>query len=201
MNLNLIRMYSQISLERKNDKLKVVTPYNEEFLTEAHFLHGKWKNNAWWFDDSALDSVRYLLEKMWNVTGEIPYEICSLIIKNYTKSVCRGSVYLFHRMVAKAFSRLSYIKLGTDIKFISGTIKPGGNLYYWETQVLDATFEICNFPLPATKLPEVQKAISEGWCEIKSNQNVQLFKKEIKGCQLKLNSLPTARAYNNNETM
>jgi hypothetical protein len=39
-------MCSQILLEKKNDKLKVVTPYNEEFLTEAHFLHGKWKNNA-----------------------------------------------------------------------------------------------------------------------------------------------------------
>jgi hypothetical protein len=182
-------MYSQILLEKKNDKLKVVTPYNEEFLTEAHFLHGKWKNNAWWFDDSALDSVRYLLEKMWNVTGEVPYENCSLIIKNYTKSVRRGSVYLFHRMIAKAFSRLSGIKMGTDIKFISGTIKPGGNLYYWETQVLDATFEICNFPLPATSLPEVQKALSEGWCEIKTEQDRQLLRNKIEDCHLRLNDL------------
>jgi hypothetical protein len=194
-------MYSQILLERKNDKLKVVTPYNEDFLTEAHFLHGKWKNNAWWFDDSALDSVRYLLEKMWNVTGEVPYESCNLIIKNYTKSVCRGSVYLFHRMVAKAFSRLSSIRMGTDIKFISGTIKPGGNLYYWETQVVDATFEICNFPFPATTLPEVQKALSEGWCEIKRNQDVQFVKKEVKDCQQRLNSLSKDSIYNNHETM
>ncbi|MVT07716.1 hypothetical protein [Chitinophaga tropicalis] len=163
-------MYSKILIERVNDKIKVISPYNEQFVEEAHFLKGQWKNNAWWFDDSAIDSIRYLLQRMWNVTGEVPYENCCLLIKNYTKCVPRGAVYLFHRMVAKAFSRLSKIKMGADIDFMDGTIKPGGNLYFWETQVLEATFKICNFPLPATTLPEVQKAITEGWCEIKRQQ-------------------------------
>ena len=37
----------------------------------------------------------------------------------------------------------------------------------WYTEVVDATFEIQNFPLPRTEFEDVQTAIAEGWCEIK----------------------------------
>jgi len=173
-------MHTNISVKIINEhRLKVIAPYNEEFVVEARLLHGTWRRNAWWFDDSAMDRLRELLLRQWNTTGEAPYDSCSLLIRNLNKSARRGTVFLFNRMIAKAFGRMSKIKMGDDIYFISGTIKPGGDLYYWETQCVDATFVIGNFPLPATELPEVQKAISEGWCEIKTGE-VESWKDELK---------------------
>jgi hypothetical protein len=69
-------------------------------------------------------------------------------------------------MIARAFSRLSGIKWGADIHFMTGICRPGGTLMDWETVILNGTFEIRNFPMPATTLPDVVKAINEGWCEI-----------------------------------
>lgn len=185
-------MVTKISLEMVRHKIKVVAPYTEEFVKQSHILHGRWKQDAWWFDDSALDLVRQMLLRMWNTTGEKPYDECCLLIKNYSKCVRLDSVYLFNRMIAKAFGRRSGIQPGMNIRFISGTIKPGGTEYEWETQVLDATFEIDNFPLPAIDLPDVKMAIAEGWCDVnpvskpRSKEEVEA---EIQGCQLRLTGL------------
>lgn len=162
-------MHSNIQLQIIDDKFKVITPYNEAFVKCARDLHGKWRNNAWWFDDTALDMIREILLKLWNTTGETPYENCCLRIKNYTRSAVRDGISLFNRGIARAFSRGSDVLLGEDIIFISGKCKPGGTLKQWTTELENATFEIRHFPLPATMLPEVQQAIAEGWCEVISD--------------------------------
>lgn len=159
----------QIKLEiiEKDGQVKVTSPYNQKFVNKARNLRGKWKEDAWWFDDSIIDYVRDLMMDCFNTTGETPYENVDLLIKNFNNCVGCGPVTLFGRTIAKAFGRDSGAKLGDDIIFISGQYRSGGSVKNWNTDITDGNFIIKNFPLPSTELPSVKKAIEEGWCEIK----------------------------------
>ena len=158
-----------ITLEiiEKDGQVKVTSPYNAKFVAKARNVRGKWKEDAWWFDDSIIDYVRDLMVTCFNTTGEVPYEEVSLLVKNYTDYASKSAVELFGRTIAKAWGRDGGAKLGEGIIFIDGSYDSGGSVKNWSTDVKDATFEIQNFPLPATELPEVQEAIKAGWCEIK----------------------------------
>lgn len=160
----------KIKLEIIDDKVKVLSPYNKEFVERARNLRGVWKNDAWWFDDSIVDYVRDALNEIFGTTGEVPYENCTLLITNFSDFTYQGPVTLFGRTIARAFGRDSGAKLGDDIVFISGNYDSGGSVKNWTTVVDDATFEIHNFPLPMTERTEIKSAIAAGWCEVKLNQ-------------------------------
>ncbi|OMP80035.1 hypothetical protein [[Flexibacter] sp. ATCC 35208] len=159
-------MYTKISVQKINDKLKVYTPYNEHFVSKAHLLRGRWQDKAWWFDEAAIVPLRELLISLWNTTGESPYEACDLLIKNYSDSARLKPVYLFNWMIAKANSAIGNILVGSGVYLMDGTFEVGGDFNNWETVVKNATFEIREFPVPALKLPDVRRAIAEGWCEV-----------------------------------
>jgi hypothetical protein len=155
-------MSQQIKLEIVEDKVKVVTPYHADFVQKCRRLRGKWNDGAWWFDDSVLEYVREAMLEHFNTTGEVPYDEVSLLVKDYTASVRRGPVTLFGRTIAKAF--------GDDIVVVKGDVNSSGSVKNWTTMVSEATFEIQHFPRPGIELPEVQKAIEEGWVEVKENK-------------------------------
>jgi hypothetical protein len=160
-------MSQQIQLTIEGDKVKVVSPYNAEFVQKCRNLRGKFKTGAWWFDDSILDYVREAMVEFYGTTGETPVEYCSLVVTNFSQTEGRGPVVLFGRTIAKAFGRDSGARLGENIIFISGEYDSSGSVKNWSTRVDNATFEIQEFPVPMTEKEEVQKAIAEGWCKIK----------------------------------
>ncbi len=149
-----------------NGIISVKTPYNEKFVQKARNFRGNFKEGAWHFDDSIEDYVKAALMECYGTTGEEPVEYCSLLIKDYRGSGDRRPVELFGRTIARAFGRDSGAKLGDDIIWIDGTYNSGGSVKNWRTYV-DGTFEIQKFPLPRTEFEDIQKAIQEGWCEIK----------------------------------
>lgn len=163
-------MPQQIQLTIIDDKVKVITPYNEGFVQKCRNLRGTFKGGAWWFDDSIIDYVREAMIKYFGTTGELPYENCTLLVKNFSDDQYTGPVLLFGRTVARAFGRDSGARLGDDIVFISGRYESGGSVKNWRTEVTDATFEMRNFPVPSLELPSVKKAIEEGWCEVKASK-------------------------------
>jgi hypothetical protein len=156
-----------IRLEIKGDKVYVISPYHDFFVKKAKDLRGKWKDGAWVFDDTLLDYVREVMMKCYGTTGEVSYENCTLLISNYSEREFCGPVVLFSRMIAKAFGRDSNARLGQGIVFISGDYHAGGSVKNWTTEVENATFEIRDFPIPSLELPDVKKAIEEGWCTVK----------------------------------
>ncbi len=181
-----------ISLEIVDDKVKVVSPYNEGFVNKCRNLRGTFKNGAWWFDDTIIDYVRDAMIQYFGTTGEVPFDTCSLLISDFTDSSARGPVTLFGRTIARAFGRDSRAKLGDDIIFISGKYKSGGSVKNWYTEVENATFEIQNFPVPSIELPDVKKAIEEGWCKVKyTNQKRKReeIEAEISACKVRLSEL------------
>lgn len=155
--------------DTNNGIIKVVTPYNKEFVSKARNLRGKWdkSKSAWVFDDSIEEYVKQALIECYGTTGEDPVETCNLLIKDFTSYAEKSEVELFSRTIARAYGRDSGAKLGDNIIWISGTYESGGSVKNWSTDVENATFEIQNFPLPRTEFFDVQKAIEEGWCEIK----------------------------------
>ncbi|MFN3802464.1 FlxA-like family protein [Belliella pelovolcani] len=159
-------MSQQIKLEIIGDKVKVITPYHADFVNSCRRLRGRFSEGAWWFDDSVLEYVREAMMDFFNTTGEISFEEVSLLVKNYSEYGDRAPVTLFGRIIAKAFGRDSGARLGDDIVLIKGEINSGGSVKRWSTRVMEATFEIQRFPKPATELPEVKKAIEEGWVEL-----------------------------------
>jgi hypothetical protein len=165
-------MSQQIKLEIIDDQVKVTTPYNENFRRICRNMRGKWKKdeNAWYIDDSLIDDIRDAMTEIFGTTGEFPVEYCSLRIKDYSTSEHCGPVVLFGRTIARAKGRDSGARMGDDIVFISGSYNSGGSVKNWTTRVDNATFEIQNFPVPTTEKEDVQKAITEGWCEIKKVQ-------------------------------
>ena len=153
--------------KNENGVISVITPYDAEFVNKARNLRGKWKDGAWHFDDSIEDYVKQALKDCYGTTGEDPVDTCSLVIKNFDDSTDCGPVTLFGRTIAKAWGRDSGAKLGDNIIWISGKYFSGGSVKNWRTGVVNAYFEIQNFPVPRTKFEDVQKAIEGGWCEIK----------------------------------
>ncbi|MBN1989412.1 MAG: hypothetical protein JW783_08455 [Bacteroidales bacterium] len=163
-------MTQQIQLQIVDDKVKVITPYNADFVQKCRNLRGTFKNGAWWFDDSIIDYVREAMIQFYGTTGETSYETCSLLISDYTQYGQRTPCILFGRTIAKAFGRDSGARLGEDIVLLEGEVRSGGSVKNWETCISDATFLINNFPIPSLELPEVKAAIEEGWCEVKPNK-------------------------------
>lgn len=172
-----------INLTIVDDKVKVVSPYHEKFVERARKFRGTWKNGAWWFDDSIIDYVREVMIECFGTTGEEDYEECDLLIKNFTDYGDKAPVCLFGRTIARAKGRDSGAELGDGIILISGDCYSSGSVKNWNTTVSDATFLIKKFPIPALNIPEVKKAIEEGWCEVrelKKKRSVEDITADIK---------------------
>lgn len=161
-------MPSTIELKIVDDKVKVTSPYNHDFIEKCRKFHGVFKNGSWWFDDSIIDSVRKAMTEVYGTTGEKPYEYCTLIIKDFKKTVHNEPVDLFGRTIVGILGSGPAVRPGKDISFISGSYKSGGTSGDWYIEVSKAKFEINNFPLTMLKRKDVQKAIKEEWCKIKS---------------------------------
>jgi len=161
-----------VNLTVANGQVKVQTPYNAEFVTKAKNLGGKWDSlsKSWIFSESVLDYVKEILIQIYGVTGETTYQTCTLVVKNYSAEVVTGAVELFGRTIAKASGRDTGARLGDDIIWLSGNYTSGGSTKYWKTIVENGNFEIQNFPVARTEFEDVQKAIAEGWVEIKSTE-------------------------------
>jgi len=161
------------NLIRENGQVRVQTTYNSEFVKRARDLGGKWDANSksWIFSESVVDYVKNLLQEIYGVTGENDYETCTLVVKNKNKGG-DDSIELFGRTILRGFGRKSEVQLGEDIIWISGVKKTTGSEKNWGVILVNGTFEIQNFPLERTKFNDVQKAIQEGWCEIKVTETI-----------------------------
>lgn len=150
------------------DKSVVVySYYNDLFVRRARGLRGNWVSGAWNFTPAVLEHVKAAVLECFGVDGTAPYEVCTLLVKGLDTGARTEGVELFGRPIAKAYGRDSGAKPGDDIFLLSGSFSSGGSVKNWSTNVNDATFEIHNFPIAALKRADVQKAIEEGWCEIK----------------------------------
>jgi hypothetical protein len=161
------RYAHHIKLEEKNGKVYTTSHYNSCFIEKARGLRGQWNVGQWVFDGNVRDHVVAAMEGCYSVTGIVPYEVCTLVVKDYYEEEWTGGVELFGRPVAKAFGRDSGAKAQDGIFLISGRFKSGGSVKNWKTIIDHADFEMHDFPVAALEREDVKKAIAEGWAEVK----------------------------------
>ena len=161
------RYAHHIKLEEKNGKVFTTSYYNYCFVTKARGLRGSWTAGQWVFDGSVRDHVVAAMEGCYSVNGINPYEVCTLVVKNYSDEELQGGCELFGRPIAKAYGRDSGAKAQDGIFLLEGKFQSGGSVKNWKTYVTKATFEIHDFPVAALERDDVKKAIAEGWVEVK----------------------------------
>lgn len=182
--------------DKENFQIRTKTPYNKNFVEKARNLRGKWDREVeeWVFDDNIEDYIKKALLECYGTTGEGVVETCNLLIKEQTLDQKWGSVELFGRSIARAFGRNSGAELCNGIIWLSGEYKSGGSMKNWYTEIEDGTFEIQEFPIERTKFEDVQTAIKEGWCEIKTpkkKRTKEEIESEIKKYEKILEELKT----------
>lgn len=161
------RYAHKIKTEIKNGKVKTTSPYNEDFVKKARGLRGTWLSGQWVFDASVEEHVIKAMLDCYSVTGFNPYQVCTLTVKDLNTNEWQGGVELFGRPIAKAWGRDSGAKAQEDIFLLEGKFTSGGSMKNWRTYVEHATFEMHNFPVAALEREDVQKAIADGWVEVK----------------------------------
>lgn len=180
-----------IKLELIDDRVKVISPYNEVFVGKARNLRGQWKEGAWWFDDSILDYVREVMIECFGTTGETPIEYCTLLVKDYSGSNT-GAIRLFERtVVLKPYNRDGYARLGDGIILVDGEATCGGSRNHPKV-FIDGTFEMRDFPVPSLDLPDVKAAIEAGWVEViptKKKRPTEQILADIDACKARLAEL------------
>lgn len=162
-----VELCDDIQLKVKDGKVYTTSYYNSDFVGKARGLQGKWDSGQWVFPEAILEHVKNAMLDCYGVTGENPYPVCVLEIKNFSKDGHQSGVELFGRPVAKASGRDSGAKLQDHIIKISGRVNSGGSVKNWRTVVENANFEIHKFAIARAQRADVQKAIEEGWCVIK----------------------------------
>lgn len=142
--------------------------YNDDFVGNAKDHKGRWKNDKWQFPLDKLEEIKRVIYTCFGVTGEHPYAVCTLLVKDYsiTKFNKQG-IELFGRPIAKCFNPNLSAKISPDIELIDGEFEGGGSWGNIKTIANAVTFKILNFPLDfANDNNDVQRAIDEGWVEV-----------------------------------
>lgn len=149
------------------------TPFSSDFVKAARNLKGKWdyQKSAWLFSKSHYSNVKELLQRLFSVSGEEPYETVIIRIPDLTMTsdYC-DDISLFGYCLCYAKGRDSGAALGDNVYLISGEIHSGGSSKNWKTICNNATFEIHNFPVAALDREDVKEALAEHRITIRPNE-------------------------------
>lgn len=124
-------------------KLLVESEYNPAFVQAARRLGGKWESPFWSFDVRDEADVRALCLECYGTDGLTAVELVDLqvtIPEDVSEIGGRqDSIYLFGRVIARAWGRDSGAKLGNGIVIKQGGFSSGGSVKNWITAVQDGT--------------------------------------------------------------
>lgn len=133
-----------VNIEITDDgKIMVKSEYNPLFVQAARKLGGKWFSPHWVFDSRDEDDVRGLCLEVYGCDGLTEPELVSVQVTIPEDCNAVGgrqdSIYLFGRIVARAWGRDSGAKLGEGVVVKKGNFSSGGSAKNWNTSVEDGT--------------------------------------------------------------
>lgn len=124
-----------ISITTSATAVRVVSPYNPDFVRGAKALGGKWSAPAWQFDVRDEARVRALCIEHYGTDGSPaagPAVTLRLVFEaGYAKG--QDAIRIGGREVAKAFGRDSGAKLGDGVVLLEGKFNSGGSMKNWTT--------------------------------------------------------------------
>lgn len=170
-------MKATYSIEKRDDKIFVVSDYSPDLPTKARKLGGSWNGKSWEFD--ARDEERII--KLYNkIYGDPTEKLVTLKCKaKDTVSEWQSGIFLAGRCIARATGRDSGAKYGDGIVFLKGSADSGGSMKNWVTKIEEGSiFEIRDVPESKAKLELENTEFEVTILEDKPKINVELLSEE-----------------------
>ena len=112
-------------------------PYNTRFVARIKRLGGRWlpEQKRWSIDARNVEHVRAAMLDCYGRTDVSADDLVTVRVTVGDKGMsrCRGSIEMFGRVVARAWSRDEGARCGDGVVFIDGGPDSGGSMKYWET--------------------------------------------------------------------
>jgi len=177
-------MAREVKLFKQDGRVVVKAPGNKEFLKEAKKLQGRYDKakKVWVFARGKEPLVKKALLDIFGTTNIDNYHNCHLKLRHFSCSYVGDTIKVFGKVIFKVNpedGRLLPIK---GVFCLGGTYTSRKTRMGWVTEIKDANILIDNFPIPRTRLNDVQEAIRDGRCEVKYPQNLEkLYRKDDDG--------------------
>lgn len=147
----------RISVEIKDGKAYISTPYNGNFVHYIRRLDARWDADTkrWIVSEEMLRRARTIMKKVYGETDLTPASELVTLKVHTTKEVwaIQKAIIIAGRTVARAFDRDGGAIVGNGVAFIRGAPESGGSRTRWATAIpADAEFEI--YDVPITKAEE-----------------------------------------------
>lgn len=147
-----------ISIEQKDGKAYIRSPYNADFVRRIRLMSGKWDADSrrWVVCSDAVDAVRKIMMEIYGESDESPaFETVTLIVEFLNEVSSYNSPYcLAGKPIAIATWRDSGAKPGEGVAFIEGTPKSGGSAKNWYT-IIPAGCVVEIYRVPKSKAVEL----------------------------------------------
>lgn len=158
----------RISVEIKDGKAYISTPYNGKFVHSIRKLDARWDADTkrWIVPEEMLRHVRTIMKRVYGETDLTPAsELVTLKVHTTDEvSAIRKAIIIAGRTVARAFDRDGGAIVGNGVAFIRGAPESGGSRTRWATVIpADAEYEI--YDVPISKAEEVLENPPED-CEV-----------------------------------
>lgn len=158
----------RISVEIKDGKAYISTPYNGKFVHSIRKLDARWDadTKSWIVPEEMLRHARTAMKKAYGETDLTPASELVTLKVHTTKEVwaIQKAIIIAGRTVARAFDRDGGAIVGNGVAFIRGAPESGGSRTRWATVIpADAEYEI--YDVPISKAEEVLENPPED-CEV-----------------------------------
>lgn len=169
-------------IEKENDKIRIYTPYNANFVKSMRNLKGKWTVGAWEVRADLIDEVREIMRDNYG-RDDLPVKTVNIKVRNTDRlasDYCSG-LEMFGRSICYASSRDSGAKIADGVAFIKGGCTSAGSAKNWYTRIEEnSEFIIYDVPESALSLENPYKEdIEIEVIKKEDNKNDLIKEKEI----------------------
>lgn len=169
-------------IEKGNDKIRIYTPYNANFVKSMRNLKGKWTVGAWEVRADLIDEVRKIMKENYG-RDDLPVKTVNIKVRNTSRlasDYCSG-LEMFGRSICYASGRDSGAKIADGVAFIKGGCTSAGSMKNWYTRIEEnSEFIIYALPESALNLENPYKEdIEVEVLEAQVNKNELIEEKEI----------------------
>ena len=168
-------------IEKENNKIRIYTPYNADFVKSMRNLKGKWIAGAWEVRDDLISDVRKIMRGIYG-RDDMPTKTVDIKIRNKERlasDYCAG-IEMFGRSICYASGRDSGAKIADGVAFIAGGCTSAGSIKNWYTRIEEnSEFIIYDLPESALNLDNpYKKEIEIEVIENKSMSHEELIKEK-----------------------
>ncbi|MGN8763928.1 hypothetical protein [Hornefia butyriciproducens] len=142
---------------RENNKIKVKSPYNTDFVRKAHELNGKWNNPYWVFREETAESLNSALVEIYGEGFEEVPRVAVEIDLDAFEGTEGNELRIGGVSIAYRPSRDSQVRLAGDTFVKSGGfLSSGGSRNYPEVTWKPGTILVSSVPETVTGVPGVK---------------------------------------------